>query len=71
MNAVRYPDYRRLDIRWISRFYMQNWNFNVYIALMNLFNTKNVFYYEYRSDSTRETVYQFTFFPVGGIEIEF
>ena len=71
MNSVRYPNYSRLDIQWISRFYMQNWNINIYIALMNLFNTKNVFYYEYRSDGTRETVYQFTFFPVGGIEIEF
>jgi len=71
INSERYPDYSRLDIQWISRFYMQNWNINVYIALMNLFNTKNVFYYEYRSDGTRETVYQFAFFPVGGVEIEF
>ncbi len=71
INGERYPDYGRLDIQWISRFYMQNWNINVYIALMNVFNRKNVFYYEYRSDGTRETVYQFTFFPVGGIEIEF
>jgi hypothetical protein len=71
VNSVRYPDYSRLDIQWISRFYMQHWNINVYIALMNVFNTKNVFYYEYRSDGSRETVYQFTFFPVGGIEIEF
>ena len=50
INSVRYPDYSRLDIQWISRFYMQNWNINVYIALMNVMNTKNVFYYEYRSD---------------------
>jgi hypothetical protein len=71
VNADRYPNYSRLDIQWISRFYMQNWNINVYIALMNVLNTKNVFYYEYRSDGTRETVYQFSFFPVGGIEIEF
>jgi hypothetical protein len=71
INSVRYPDYSRLDIQWISRFYMQNWNINVYIALMNVMNTKNVFYYEYRSDGTRETVYQFAFFPVGGIEVEF
>jgi hypothetical protein len=71
INSVRYPDYSRLDIQWISRFYMQHWNINVYIALMNVCNTKNVFYYEYRTDGTRETVYQFTFFPVGGIEIEF
>ena len=71
INSVRYPDYSRIDIQWISRFYMQNWNINVYIALMNVMNTKNVFYYEYRNDGTREAVYQFTFFPVGGVEIEF
>ncbi len=71
VNSERYPDYSRLDLQWISRFYMQNWNINVYVALMNVLNTKNVFYFEYRSDGTRETVYQFSFFPVGGIEIEF
>jgi hypothetical protein len=71
VNGGRYPDYSRLDIQWISRFYMQNWNINVYIALMNVLDHKNIFYYEYRSDGTIETVYQFAFFPVGGIEIEF
>lgn len=71
INAVRYPNYSRLDIQWISRFYMQNWNINVYISLMNILDHKNVFYYEYRSDGTIETVYQFAFFPVGGIEVEF
>ncbi len=71
INSSRYPDYSRLDFQWISRFYMQKWNINVYIALMNIMNTKNVFYYEYRSDGTKEAVYQFAFFPVGGIEVEF
>jgi len=71
VNADRYPNYSRLDIEWISRFYMQNWNINVYIALENILDAKNVFYYEYKSDGTREPVYQFRFFPVGGIEIEF
>jgi hypothetical protein len=71
INSTRYPDYKRLDIEWISRFYLQNWNINVYIALMNVFNTKNVFYYDYRSDGTIGVTYQFGFFPVGGVEIEF
>jgi hypothetical protein len=71
INSMRYPDYSRLDLQWISRFYMQSWNINVYIALMNVLNHKNVFYYEYRSDGTIETAYQFAFFPVGGIEVEF
>ena len=71
INSTRYPDYKRLDIEWISRFYLQNWNINVYLALMNVFNTKNVFYYDYRSDGTIGVTYQFGFFPVGGVEIEF
>jgi hypothetical protein len=71
VNSTRYPDYAKLDIQWIMRYYMQNWNINVYFALMNVLNRKNVFYYVYNSDGTIETVYQFAFFPVGGIEIEF
>ncbi len=71
INSVRYPDYSRLDFQWISRFYMQNWNINVYIALMNVLNSKNVFFYNYQSDGKIATTYQFAFFPVGGIEIEF
>jgi hypothetical protein len=71
INAERYPDYSRLDLQWLSRFYFQNWNINVYIALQNVLNRKNVFYQNYRSDGTIETVYQFAFFPVFGIEVEF
>ncbi|MBU1299037.1 MAG: hypothetical protein KKF20_01375 [Bacteroidetes bacterium] len=34
-------------------------------------NTKNIFFKNYRSDGTVETVYQFAFFPVFGVEAEF
>jgi hypothetical protein len=71
INAERYPDYSRLDLQWLSRFYFRNWNINVYISLQNLLNRKNVFFQNYRSDGTVETVYQFAFFPVFGIEVEF
>jgi outer membrane receptor protein involved in Fe transport len=71
INAERYPDYSRLDVQWLSRFYFRNWNINVYIALQNVLDTKNVFYRNYRSDGTIETVYQFRFFPVAGVEVEF
>lgn len=70
-NSERYPNYSRLDLQWLSRFYMQGWNINVYIAMMNVLNTKNVFFQNYRSDGTIEMVYQFAFFPVFGIEAEF
>ena len=70
-NNARYPDYNRLDLEWISRFYFNNWNINTYVSIQNVFNTKNVFYENYRSDGTKETVYQFAFFPVVGVEVEF
>ena len=71
INSTRYPNYSRLDIQWISRFPLRNWNINVYLMVINVLNRKNVFFDNYRSDGTIETVYQFTLFPVGGIEIEF
>lgn len=70
-NSVRYPDYSRLDFQWLSRYNHSGYNINVYIAMMNIFNTKNVFYENHRSDGTIETVYQFAFFPVAGVEVEF
>lgn len=71
INSARYSNYSRLDLQWISRFYLNSWNINVFLAVMNVFNTKNVFYQNHRSDGTVETIYQFAFFPVGGIEVEF
>lgn len=70
-NSERYPNYSRLDLQWLSRFYMKGWNINVYVAMMNVLNTKNIFFKNYRSDGTVETVYQFAFFPVFGVEAEF
>ncbi len=69
--SERYPDYSRVDLQWISRYYFNSWNINIYLAVQNLLNRKNIFYVEYRSDGTTQTVYQFAFFPVGGVEIEF
>ncbi len=71
VNGERYPDYSRLDLQWLSRFYFEKWNINVTIALQNVLNRKNVFYQSYRSDGSVETVYQFAFFPVFGLEVEF
>ncbi|MGA9115723.1 MAG: TonB-dependent receptor [Bacteroidota bacterium] len=71
INGGRYPAYSRLDLQWYSRFYFTGWNINVYIALQNLLNTRNVFFENHRSDGTIETVYQFSFFPVAGVEAEF
>jgi hypothetical protein len=71
INSGRYREYSRLDLQWISRFNFVRWNFNIYVALQNVLDTKNVFYEDLRSDGTKETVYQFRFFPVVGFEAEF
>lgn len=71
VNAERYSDYSRFDIQWLSRFYGEGWNVNVFVSIFNLFNTRNVFFESLRSDGTMQTVYQFAFFPVGGVEVEF
>lgn len=70
-NSARYPDYSRLDLQWISRFYFSRWNINVFVSLQNVLNRKNVFFENYRSDGTKETIYQFSFLPVAGVEVEF
>jgi hypothetical protein len=64
-NGARYPNYSRLDLQWISRFYFNSWNVNAFVAV------QNVFYENYRSNRTKETVYQFASFPVVGGEIEY
>ncbi len=71
INGERYPAYQRVDLQWLSRFPMKRMNLNVYVMLLNVFDRKNVFFRSYRSDGTVDTVYQFRFFPVGGLEIEF
>jgi hypothetical protein len=71
INSERYPFYSRLDLQWISRFYYSGWNINTYVAVQNVLNRKNVFFESYRSDGTKETTYQFAFFPVVGVEVEF
>jgi len=71
VNAARYPDYSRLDLQWISRFSFDRWSFNIVVALQNVLDRKNVFYEDLRSDGTKETVYQYRFFPVVGFEAEF
>jgi hypothetical protein len=58
-------------VQWISRFYYSGWNINTYVAVQNVLNRKNVFFESYRSDGTKETTYQFAFFPVVGVEVEF
>ncbi len=71
INSARYPDYQRLDLQWISRYHLSGWNINVFFMIENVLNHANVFMINLRTDGTTENLYQFSFFPVGGVAIEF
>ncbi len=71
INSARYPDYHRLDLEFSSRFNFRTWNLVILLSVQNIYNRKNIAYYQYNSDGTRENVYQFALLPVLGIEAEF
>ncbi|MCU7493571.1 MAG: TonB-dependent receptor [Ignavibacteria bacterium] len=71
INSVRYPDYHRLDISFNSRYNFEKWNLRIFLSIENLYNRKNIAVYQYNSDGTVDEVYQYTLFPVAGVELEF
>lgn len=71
INGERYPDYHRLDIQWLSRWHNEGYNIVMVVALQNVYNRANVAGYQYVSDGTKNTIYQFSFFPVVGASVEF
>ncbi len=71
INSERYPEYHRLDLELSSRFNFKSWNLVILFSVQNIYNRKNIAYYQYNSDGTRENVYQFALLPVVGIEAEF
>ncbi len=71
INSTRYPDYHRLDMQWLSRWHNEGYNIVMIVALQNVYNRANVAGYQYVTDGTRNTIYQFAFFPVAGVSVEF
>jgi hypothetical protein len=71
INSARYPDYHRLDIAFNSRYNFAGWNLSIFLSVENIYNRKNIAMYQYNSDGTVENVYQFSLFPVAGIEVQF
>jgi len=70
-NNKRYPDYNRLDIMFLQRHHFKNVNLVVYIDIMNIFNTDNIWDWSYKEDGTKKEVWQYKTFPVGGVTLEF
>lgn len=71
INSARYPAYHRLDLELSSRFNFRTWDLVILFSIQNIYNRKNIAYYQYNSDGTIENVYQFSLLPVIGIEAEF
>ncbi len=66
INAARYPLYHRLDLRINKRFGRR---FKVYLNIINLYNQKNIFYYEFNEEiKSAEPVYMLPFLPTVGLE---
>ena len=71
LNNKRYPDYHRLDIAFNSRFYFKTWSIAIFLSVQNIYNRKNIAGFQYNSDATIATIYQFSLLPVLGLDIRF
>ncbi len=71
-NSSRYPYYMRIDLRVDKKIDFSKASLVAYLELQNVFDRENVYRY-YWDDFEREagTVYQWAFFPVGGISVQF
>jgi outer membrane cobalamin receptor len=71
-NAERYPDYQRLDLRVDKKFYVKKISITTYLELQNVYNKQNVFgYFWNKMKNDLGTIYNWSFMPVGGFNIEF
>ena len=70
-NNKRYPAYNRLDIMFLQRHHFEKLNLVMYIDIMNVFNTNNIWDWAYKDNGTKEEVWQYKTMPIGGIVLEF
>jgi hypothetical protein len=53
------------------RWFLKGWNMVSYFEIENLFNTPNIWDYQYNNDGTKTMIYQFGRMIVSGMVIEF
>lgn len=71
-NSDRYPDYHRLDVRVLRDFEFKGFQGTFFLELFNLYNHKNVVFYQWYMDfSAREEFVLFSFLPVAGVIVDF
>lgn len=71
-NSARYPYYMRFDVRVDKKFNIKKISIVGYLEIQNLFNKDNIYNYFWNENKNRlGTIYQWAFFPVGGISVQF
>ncbi|MEP7146647.1 MAG: TonB-dependent receptor [bacterium] len=71
-NSQRYPYYMRVDLRVDKKFDFKKASLVAYLELQNLFDRQNIYSYYWNEDNNKlATIYQWAFFPVGGISVQF
>jgi len=72
INESRYDNYSRLDLRFERRYGFGFLNMIYYFDFQNIYNRKNIWTYIYSDrHRTPAPIYQFQFFPAGGVIIGF
>ena len=71
-NSERYPYYMRIDLRVDKKTNFKSATLIGYIELQNILNRDNIFSYFWNKDKNElGTIYQWSFFVVGGVSIQF
>lgn len=71
-NSARYPYYMRIDIRVDKKFDFKSTSIIGYVELQNVLDRENIYSYYWNENSKKPgTIYQWAFFPVGGISVQF
>ncbi|MFQ6616420.1 MAG: carboxypeptidase regulatory-like domain-containing protein, partial [Fidelibacterota bacterium] len=65
-NTRRFPAYHRLDLMVLWHYTFRNMSLVAYFDLQNVFDRDNVWDIQRNPDGTRDYVYQFKVFPIGG-----
>ena len=72
LNTFQYPDYHRLDIRIERRYGFGLLQIIYYFDFQNIYDRANIWMYLYSNKKDEPTpIYQFRFFPAGGVIIGF
>lgn len=67
-NAARLPTYHRLDITLTYKFQYSSLNGNVGLSLVNVYNSKNILYYDRK---TLQSITMLPFLPSAFVKVEF